>query len=179
MKKNNFKLTFGSFIREQRIKLEVGQRELAGKIGIAASYLNDIEKNKRKAPKQIIIKKISKVLKINLEDLNDLAGISKGNVAPDIGEYDYVLLNGLFTQKMSLDHEEMLNFLGEVLVKLFQHTRVGMQFNFMSPLVDFKRDGAFHLDFDTLSSFITAKLSRKFVIRHDIFPYEYFCIVYK
>ena len=87
MKKNNFKLTFGSFIREQRIKLEVGQRELAGKIGIAASYLNDIEKNKRKAPKQIIIKKISKVLKINLEDLNDLAGISKGNVAPDIGEY--------------------------------------------------------------------------------------------
>ena len=87
MKKNNFKLTFGSFIREQRIKLEVAQRELAGKIGIAASYLNDIEKNKRKAPKQIIIKKISKVLKINLEDLNDLAGISKGNVAPDIGEY--------------------------------------------------------------------------------------------
>ena len=87
MKKNNFKLTFGSFIREQRIKLEVGQRELAGKIGIAASYLNDIEKNKRKAPKQIIIKKLSKVLKINLEDLNDLAGISKGNVAPDIGEY--------------------------------------------------------------------------------------------
>ena len=68
MKKNNFKLTFGSFIREQRIKLEVGQRELAGKIGIAASYLNDIEKNKRKAPKQIIIKKISKVLKINLEE---------------------------------------------------------------------------------------------------------------
>ena len=87
MKKNNFKSTFGSFIREQRIKLEVGQRELAGQIGIAASYLNDIEKNKRKAPKQIIIKKISKVLKINLEDLNDLAGISKGNVAPDIGEY--------------------------------------------------------------------------------------------
>ena len=87
MKKNNLKLKFGSFIREQRIKHEIGQRELAEKIGIAASYLNDIEKNKRKAPKQIIIKKISKVLKINLEDLNDLAGISKGNVAPDIGEY--------------------------------------------------------------------------------------------
>ena len=87
MKKSNLKLKFGSFIREQRIKLEIGQRELAVKIGIAASYLNDIEKNKRKAPKQIIIKKLSKVLKINLEDLNDLAGISKGNVAPDIGEY--------------------------------------------------------------------------------------------
>jgi len=87
MKKSNLKIKFGSFIREQRIKLEIGQRELAVKIGIAASYLNDIEKNKRKAPKQKIIKKLSKVLKINLEDLNDLAGISKGNVAPDIGEY--------------------------------------------------------------------------------------------
>jgi len=87
MKKSNLKLKFGSFVREQRIKLEIGQRELAVKIGIAASYLNDIEKNKRKAPKQIIIKKLSKVLKINLENLNDLAGISKGNVAPDIGEY--------------------------------------------------------------------------------------------
>ena len=87
MKKNNLKLKFGSFIREQRIKLDIGQRELADKIGIAASYLNDIEKNKRKAPKQIVIKKISKILKINLDDLNDLAGISKGNVAPDIREY--------------------------------------------------------------------------------------------
>ena len=87
MKKSNLKIKFGSFIRAQRIKLEIGQRELAVKIGIAASYLNDIEKNKRQAPKQIIIKKLSKVLKINLEDLNDLAGISKGNVAPDIGEY--------------------------------------------------------------------------------------------
>ena len=43
---------------------------------VAASYLNDIEKNKRKAPKQIIIKKISKILKVNLDDLNDLAGKS-------------------------------------------------------------------------------------------------------
>ena len=87
MKKNNIKKTFGSFIREQRIKQEIGQRELADKIGIAPSYLNDIEKDKRKAPKNLVIKKISKVLKLNLDDLNDLAGISKGNVAPDIGEY--------------------------------------------------------------------------------------------
>ena len=87
MKNNNSKITFGSFVREHRIKLEIGQRKLADKIGIAASYLNDIEKNKRKAPKQIIIKKISKALKVNLDDLNDLAGMSKGNVAPDIGEF--------------------------------------------------------------------------------------------
>ena len=49
---------FGSYIRERRISAGLGQRELAKKIGIAASYLNDIEKNKRSAPKNEIIKKI-------------------------------------------------------------------------------------------------------------------------
>lgn len=85
--KKNLKKNFGAFIRELRIKSGIGQRELASKIGIAASYLNDIEKEKRTAPKQEVIKKLSNLLKININDLNDLAGISKGNVAPDISEY--------------------------------------------------------------------------------------------
>ena len=83
----NKNITFGKFIRELRIKNGFGQRELATKIGIAASYLNDIEKEKRSAPKQIVVKKLSKLLKVNIDPLNDLAGISKGNVAPDIREY--------------------------------------------------------------------------------------------
>ena len=55
----NKKKSFGSLIRTSRIKNGFGQRELATKIGVAASYLNDIEKEKRSAPKQIVIKKIS------------------------------------------------------------------------------------------------------------------------
>ena len=85
--KKNIKKNFGVLIRELRIKNGLGQRELAGIIGVAASYLNDIEKEKRTAPKQTVIKKLSKLLKVNINVLNDLAGISKGNVAPDIGEY--------------------------------------------------------------------------------------------
>ena len=79
--------SFGSFIRKKRLDLGFGQRELAKKIGIAASYLNDIEKEKRTAPKSNIIKKLSVLLKVNLNDLNDLAGISKGEVPLDISEY--------------------------------------------------------------------------------------------
>ena len=79
--------SFGTFVREKRLDLGLGQRELAQKIGIAASYLNDIEKEKRTAPKSNIIKKLSVLLKVNLNDLNDLAGISKGEVPPDISEY--------------------------------------------------------------------------------------------
>ena len=78
---------FGTYIRELRVKNEIGQRELSKKIGIAPSYLNDIEKNKRSAPKPAIIKKIALILKADLVLLNDLAGISKKSIAPDISEY--------------------------------------------------------------------------------------------
>jgi len=84
---NKSNKNFGSFIREIRISNDIGQRELAEKIGIAASYLNDIEKNKRSAPKINIIKKISSILKINIDLLNDLAGKSKNGLAPDIIDY--------------------------------------------------------------------------------------------
>ena len=41
---NRSNKSFGSFIREIRISNEIGQRELAEKICIDASYLNDTEK---------------------------------------------------------------------------------------------------------------------------------------
>jgi len=87
MKKNNFSQTFGSYIRDLRISLDIGQRELAQKISIAPSYLNDIEKNKRAAPKNDIIQKISIILKADLDLLNDLAGNSKKTLPPDILDY--------------------------------------------------------------------------------------------
>ena len=68
---------FGSYIREKRMTVGLGQRELAKKVGLAASYLNDIEKNKRSAPKNNIIKKLSLILKVDLDLLNDLAGTPK------------------------------------------------------------------------------------------------------
>ena len=87
IKKNILNKKFGTYIRELRIKNEIGQRELANKLGIAPSYLNDIEKNKRAAPKNNIIKKISLILKANLDLLNDLAGSSKKTLPPDIIDY--------------------------------------------------------------------------------------------
>mgnify|MGYP006101217367 FL=1 len=50
-------LVFRSHIRELRINNNIGQRELAERIGIVPSYLNNIEKNKRSAPKINVIKK--------------------------------------------------------------------------------------------------------------------------
>ena len=83
-KTSNLIEKFGSYIRRLRMKNDIGQRELAKKIGIAPSYLNDIEKNKRTAPRIELIKKLSVILKADLDLLYDLAGNSKKTVAPDI-----------------------------------------------------------------------------------------------
>ena len=83
-KSSNLTEKFGSYIRRLRIKNDIGQRELAKKIGVAPSYLNDIEKNKRTAPRIELIKKLSVILKADLDLLYDLAGNSKKTVAPDI-----------------------------------------------------------------------------------------------
>ena len=80
-------ITFGSYIRKLRIENDIGQRELAKKIDIAPSYLNDIEKNKRSAPKNVVLKKLSLILKADLDLLNDLAGNSKKTLPPDVNDY--------------------------------------------------------------------------------------------
>ena len=87
VKKSNYSGSFGSYIRNLRIKSDIGQRELAKKIGVAPSYLNDIEKDKRSAPNKQLIKKLSLILKANLNLLYDLAGDSKKTIPPDIEEY--------------------------------------------------------------------------------------------
>ena len=79
--------SFGSYIRDLRLRNKIGQRELALNIGIAPSYLNDIEKDKRSAPKNDVIKKLSIILKADLDLLNDLAGKSKKTLPPDILDY--------------------------------------------------------------------------------------------
>jgi hypothetical protein len=49
----------------------------------------------------------------------------------------------------------------------------------MSKHVDWEREDLFHLPFDRLTSFLTNRLSRHFVIRHDYGLYEYTTYVYK
>ena len=76
--------TFGDHIKTLRTARKIGQRELARTVGVSPSYLNDIESNKRPAPRKEIIKKIADILEANLENLYDLAGKTKDKIPPDI-----------------------------------------------------------------------------------------------
>jgi SAM-dependent methyltransferase len=94
-------------------------------------------------------------------------------------EFDYLILNGVFTEKVSLSFEEMLDYFKAFLRRVFRHTRVGLAFNVMSKHVDWERADLFHLPHDTLAAFLTKELTRNYVIRNDYGLYEYTTYVYR
>ena len=97
----------------------------------------------------------------------------------ELPDFDYIIMNGVFTLKCTLSFDEMFSYLQLVLLRLFKKARVGIAFNVMSKHLDWERDDLFHLPFDELASFLTNNLRRHFVIRHDYHLYEYAVYVYK
>jgi SAM-dependent methyltransferase len=98
--------------------------------------------------------------------------------APDLPSFDYIVMNGVFTYKGELSHEQMLSYWRTLTELAFEKAALGLAFNVTSPDVDWERDDLFHLPFSDLTSFVTG-LSRRFVVRHDYGLYEYTTYVYR
>lgn len=92
--------------------------------------------------------------------------------------FDYVVLNGVFTEKRELAFEEMLSYFKQLARRVFAQARIGIAFNVMSKQVEWERDDLFHLPFDTLAEFLTKELTRNFVFRNNYGLYEYTTYVY-
>ena len=93
--------------------------------------------------------------------------------------FDYVILNGVFTEKRELSYHEMWEYFRQILLKVIQVARKGIAFNVMSSHVDWERDDLFHLSIDKLADFLVKEISRDFVIRNDYRLYEYTTYVYR
>jgi SAM-dependent methyltransferase len=96
-----------------------------------------------------------------------------------LSNYDYIIMNGVFTEKRDLSFDEMWEYCKQVVRKLYGIANKGIAFNVMSKNVQWERDDLFHLSTDVLTSFITGELSRNFVIRSDYGLYEYTVYIYK
>jgi len=94
-------------------------------------------------------------------------------------QYDYVVLNGVFTEKLAMSHAEMSSFFQRMLATAFEFVRKGVAFNVMSKHVDWERDDLFHLPFDEMAGFVTRNLTRNFVIRNDYGLFEYTVYLYR
>ena len=99
---------------------------------------------------------------------------------PDaVPAFDYIVMNGVLTEKRELSFEEMWEYAQALLARVFEKARRGVAFNVMAKTVDWERDDLFHLPMDTLASFLVKKLSRNFVIRSDYGLYEYTTYLYR
>ncbi|UYZ65116.1 class I SAM-dependent methyltransferase [Hymenobacter weizhouensis] len=93
--------------------------------------------------------------------------------------FDYILMNGVLTQKCTVGFDDMWTYAQQLLQTVFAKARVGLAFNVMTKHVDWERDDLFHLPLDTLAAFLKRQLSRHVVFRHDYGLYEYTTYVYR
>jgi SAM-dependent methyltransferase len=92
---------------------------------------------------------------------------------------DYIVMNGVFTEKRGLTFDEMISYFERMLSAVFAKAERGIAFNVMSKHVDWERQDLFHLPFDTLTRILIGSLTRNFVIRNDYGLYEYTTYVYR
>ncbi len=93
--------------------------------------------------------------------------------------FDYVILNGVLTERVTAAREEMIAFATELLAAAFSAARVGIAFNVMSKLVDWEREDLFHWGFDEMAGALAPRLSRHMHIRADYGLREYTAYVYR
>lgn len=95
--------------------------------------------------------------------------------------YEYILLSGVFNNKMPNNKEFMLN----AITKMFAASTKGIAFNAMSTYVDFQADNLYYTDPLEVFDFCKRNLTKKVTLRHDYLvkensiPFEYAMYLYK
>ena len=97
----------------------------------------------------------------------------------DLPEFDFVVMNGVFTEKRELSFDEMFAFVRSVVERMWPHARKGLAFNVVSAHIGWDHEYLFHLGFDDLAAWLVASVSRHFDIRADYGLEEYTTYVYR
>jgi SAM-dependent methyltransferase len=92
---------------------------------------------------------------------------------------DFVIMNGVLTEKQTLSHETMIQIAQELIVAAFSAARIGIAFNAMSRHVDWERPELFHWGFDELSAFLRERVSPHYAFRSDYGLYEHTTFVWR
>jgi SAM-dependent methyltransferase len=96
-----------------------------------------------------------------------------------LGSFDYLVLNGVFTEKRDLTFDEMFDYFKNIIRLLYTKANKGIAFNVMTKHVEWEREDLFHLPFDLLVSFLKSEISQSFIIRNDYGLFEYTVYLFK
>ena len=94
-------------------------------------------------------------------------------------KFDYVICNGILTQKLTIDSQDMTEFSKRIIVKMFELCDIGISFNIMSAYSNFQASNLFYLKPQDLVSWIAENLSTHFVVDNSSSLYEFTTHVYK
>jgi SAM-dependent methyltransferase len=98
----------------------------------------------------------------------------------DAGDaYDFVLCSGLFHVKLDHREDEWRSFVEATIRRMYAMCRVGIAFNLMTDLVDFRSPSLFYAQSGEMFDFCRRELSRYAVLRHDYPLYEFSVYVYR
>lgn len=92
---------------------------------------------------------------------------------------DYVILNGVLTEKVSLSQRAMESYASKLIKAAYDASIRGIAFNVMSSHVDWQRRDLFHWPLDRLVSMLIKECSRQIVVRMDYGLYEQTIYVYR
>jgi SAM-dependent methyltransferase len=93
-------------------------------------------------------------------------------------KFDYIICNGILTQKLTATSAEMESFGHDLITKMFDLAKKGIVFNTMTTYVDFKKKGNYHV---SPAKVLTEALkhTRYAKIDHAYPLYEYSVYMYK
>lgn len=92
--------------------------------------------------------------------------------------FDYIIMNGVFTEKVELSYDEMFLYFCSMIETIFPYCKKGIAFNLRSKQVITEDQDLFHLSLDKLAWFLVRKFGRQFIIRNDYGLEEYTVYLY-
>ncbi len=95
------------------------------------------------------------------------------------GAYDVVFASGVFNLQSHADPAVSKRYAFERIAELFERANTALICDFPSQYVDFQQENAQHFTVGEVADFCVSRLSRRFVVRHDILPYEFTLVAWK
>lgn len=114
-------ITFGGFLVQKRVERDITLRELARQLEVSASFLSDVENNRKPPLTADRLEKVASLMLLSAEEktkMYDLAGKQRNTVPPDLPEYiierDYVSAALRTARDLDAGEEEWQRFIEDL-----------------------------------------------------------------
>lgn len=114
-------ITFGGFLAKKREERNITLRELARQLEVSASFLSDVENNRKPPLTADRLEKVASILLLSSEEktqMYNLAGKQRNTVPPDLPEYiierDYVSAALRTARDLDAGEEEWQRFIEDL-----------------------------------------------------------------